>query len=51
MRLLSRVRVNPDTLGDAFGTVALFVLLGAIVWIGFGLGLSMGGEELIGRGP
>ena len=40
MRFLSRIKVNPDMLGDAIGAVLLFVILGALIWVGCGLGIS-----------
>lgn len=49
MRILSRIRVNPDRIGDAIGAVALFVILGAGIGIAHGFGLPIGGDELIGR--
>ncbi|MBC9246706.1 hypothetical protein H4P12_08270 [Paracoccus sp. 11-3] len=48
MRILSRIKVNPDMVGDAIGAVALFVFLGAMFWIGYGIGLPTGGDELLG---
>lgn len=47
MRILSRIKVNPDRLGDAAGAVALFAILGALFWIGHGLGLPTGGDQLM----
>lgn len=40
MRLLSRIRVNADRIGDALGTVALIATLVAGIWIAHGLGIS-----------
>ncbi|MFC3629000.1 hypothetical protein ACFOM8_06020 [Paracoccus angustae] len=40
MRILSRIKVNADTLADAIGAVALFAIVGAGLWILHGLGLS-----------
>ena len=40
MRILSWLRDHPDMLKDAWGVVAIFLLLEAIIWIGHGLGIS-----------
>jgi len=47
MRILSRIKVNPDRLEDAAGAIALFVILGALFWIGHGLGLPTGSDQLM----
>lgn len=48
MRILSRIKVNADMIGDAVGVVAIFGLMVAGFWIGYGLGLPTGGDQLMG---
>ena len=43
MRFLSRIKVNPDTLGligDAIGMLLGAAIFAALIWIGCGLGIS-----------
>lgn len=47
MRFLSRIKVNADTIGDVLGIVAIFGLMVAGFWIGHGLGLPTGGDQLM----
>lgn len=49
MRILSRIRVNPDIVVDAIGAVALLLMIVAGIWIAYGLGLATGGAELLER--
>lgn len=49
MRFLSRIRVNPDSIADAIGALAVFAALALALWLAFGIGLPTGGDELMGR--
>lgn len=40
MRILSRIKVNPDTIRDAIGAAALFATLIGGLWILHGCDLS-----------
>ena len=46
-RVLSRFWTDPDMRKDAWGVVALFAILEAMLWIGHGAGLAIGGDQLL----
>lgn len=48
MRILSMKKVNADKVLDALAVIALFGLMIAGFWIGYGIGLPTGGDELMG---
>lgn len=49
MRILSRLRVDPDTIADAIGALAIFLAAGLGLWVAYGVGLPTGGDQLLGR--
>ncbi|MFB2530998.1 hypothetical protein ACEYYA_02405 [Paracoccus sp. p3-h83] len=49
MRILSRIRANPDIFWDAMGALAIFLLLVGGLWLAYGVGLPTGGDQLMGR--
>ena len=48
MRILSMKKVNADKVLDALAVIALFGLMIAGFWIGYGIGLPTGGDQLLG---
>lgn len=48
MRILSRKKVNADRIADALAVIAIFGLMVAGFWIGHGIGLPTGGDQLMG---
>ena len=48
MRILSMKKVNADKVLDALAVIALFGLMIAGFWIGYGIGLPTGGDQLMG---
>ncbi len=52
MRILSKIRVNADRIGEVFedvaGAVTIFAIIGAGLWIACGLGLVDGGDQVVG---
>ena len=48
MRILSMKNVNADKVLDALAVIALFGLMIAGFWIGYGIGLPTGGDQLMG---
>lgn len=48
MRILSMKTVNADKVLDALAVIALFGLMVAGFWVGYGIGLPTGGDELMG---
>ena len=48
MRILSMKKVNADKVLDALAVIALFGLMIAGFWIGYGIGLPTGGDHLMG---
>ena len=47
MRIPSRKKVNLDKVMDALSVIAIFGIMVAGFWIGYGLGLPTGGDELM----
>ena len=48
MRILAMKKVNADKVLDALAVIALFGLMIAGFWIGYGIGLPTGGDQLMG---
>ncbi len=48
MRILAMKKVNADKVLDALAVIALFGLMIAGFWIGYGIGLPTGGDQLLG---
>ena len=48
MRILSMKKVNADKVLDALAVIALFGLMIAGFWIGYGIGLPTGSDQLMG---
>ena len=48
MRILSMKKVNADKVLDALAVIALVGLMIAGFWIGYGIGLPTGGDQLMG---
>lgn len=51
MRRLSRITVNADTIWDILGALSIAALLIGGIWIGHGLGLTTGGDDLLRVAP
>ncbi len=47
MRILSKLRADPDRVGDVIGGAALIGMLVAGLWVAFGAGLPTGGDLLL----
>lgn len=47
MRILSMKKVNADRIADALAVIAIFGLAVVGFWVGYGIGLPTGGDQLM----
>lgn len=48
MRILSKKKVVSDKVQDALGVIFIFGLAVVGFWVGYGIGLPTGGDQLMG---